>query len=170
MGLRHRARRLALQGLCCLDVQGDHAMDLVRQFIDDSDEQPSALAAAHQLLTEAYTRRRDCDELLTRHAKHWDLSRLAMVDRNILRLAVSELRTAATPPKVVITEAIQLAREFSTSESSRFVNGVLDAVMRELQAARPQQPAPPQEPTEPPEPPNPQSDSSNPQSAIHNPQ
>jgi N utilization substance protein B len=141
-------------------------MDLVRQFIDDSDEQPAALAAAHQLLAEAYAHRRECDALLARHAKHWDLSRLALVDRNILRLAVSELHSAVTPPKVVITEAIQLAREFSTSESSRFVNGVLDAVMREIKAASPHPPAQPQET------PDPQSDSSpsNPQSEIRNPQ
>ncbi len=135
-------------------------MDLVRQFLDDSKEQSPAVAAAHQLLAEAFAHRSDCDELLARHAKHWDLSRLALVDRNILRLAVSELRAAATPPKVVITEAIQLAREFSTSESARFVNGVLDAVMKELQAAYEQQAAPSQEP---PEPPNPQSEIRNPQ-------
>jgi N utilization substance protein B len=144
-------------------------MDLVRQFIDDSDEQPPALAAAHQLLAEAYAHRGDCDELLTRHAKHWDLSRLAMVDRNILRLAVSELRGRQTPPKVVITEAIQLAREFSTSESPRFVNGVLDAVMREIQGASPQQAAPGQEPTEPPVSPSPQSGIQDPKSEIRNP-
>jgi len=138
-------------------------MDLVRQFLDDSKEQPPAIAAAHKLLVEAFARRSDCDELLARHAKHWDLSRLALVDRNILRLAASELRLGQTPPKVVITEAIQLAREFSTSESPRFVNGVLDAVMREVQAAPPQRAGPPQEPTEPPASPNPQSEIRNPQ-------
>lgn len=148
-------------------------MDLVRQFIDDSDEQPSALTAAHQLLTDAFTHRADCDELLARHAKHWDLSRLALVDRNILRLAVSELRGGLTPPKVAITEAIHLAREFSTSESARFVNGVLDAVMKELQASPEQASDSPQVPPEPPAPPNPQPARRSPGeggSTIHNPQ
>ena len=118
MNPRHRARRLALQGLCCLDVQGEHVMDLLEEFLRDSREQPRAIAAA--------------DELLARHARHWELPRLALVDRNILRLAAHEMRSGAAPPKVVITEAIRLAREFSTAESPRFVNGVLDAVAREI--------------------------------------
>lgn len=144
MSSRHRARRLALQGLCCLDVQGEGAAELVRQFIDDSDEQPATLAAAHELLTVALACRGDCDDVLARHAKHWDLPRLALVDRNILRLAVSEMRGGQTPPKVVITEAIRLAREFSTADSSRFVNGVLDAVLKEFQAdANPAEPGNP---------------------------
>ena len=74
-------------------------MDLVRQFLDDSKEQPPAIAAAHKLLAEAFARRSDCDELLARHAKHWDLSRLALVDRNILRLAASELRPDRRRPR-----------------------------------------------------------------------
>ena len=149
---------MALQGLCCLDVQGERAMDLVRQFIDDSDEQPSALTAAHKLLDSAFAHRAESDELLARHAKHWDLSRLALVDRNILRLAASELRDRQTPPKVVITEAIYLAREFSTSESARFVNGVLDAVMRELGSdlSSADEPSPPAD--ENPAPPDPNSE------------
>jgi N utilization substance protein B len=132
---RHRARRLALQGLCCLDAQGPKGADLVHEFIADSREPAHILDAARRLLDEAYADREACDELLARHARHWDLSRLAMVDRNILRLAAHELRFAKAPPKVVITEAIRLAREFSTAESPRFINGVLDAVAREIREA-----------------------------------
>ena len=128
----HRARRLALQGLCCLDAQGAKAVPLVHEFIADSREPDETLRVAGQLLTEAYADSPACDELLARHAHHWELNRLAMVDRNILRLAVHELRGALAPTKVVITEAIRLAREFSTAESPRFVNGVLDAIARDL--------------------------------------
>ncbi len=110
MKQHHRARRLALQGLCCLDVQGDGAAGLVRQFIDDSTEQPETLAGARELLEATVARRAECDEVLARHAKHWDLSRLALVDRNILRLAVTEMRSGKTPPKVAITEAIRRAQ------------------------------------------------------------
>jgi len=74
----------------------------------------------------------DIDDLLVRHARHWELSRLALVDRNILRLGVCELRRGRTPLKVVISEALRLAQEFSTAESPRFVNGVLDAVAKEI--------------------------------------
>ncbi|MCD6304503.1 MAG: transcription antitermination factor NusB [Planctomycetes bacterium] len=130
MRFDHRARRLAIQGLCCLDVQGDRAMELVGEFIDDSRLPPAVLRAARRMLEHAWADRAACDELLARHARHWDVDRLALVDRNILRLATHELRFAKAPPSVVITEAIRLAREFSTSESPRFVNGILDAVAR----------------------------------------
>ena len=119
-----------MQGLCCLDVQGDKAIGMVNHFIDDSDEDKGILYSAHKLLDETSASREDCDRVLARHAKHWDLPRLALVDRNILRLAVCELRGGVTPPKVVISEAIRLAKEFSTAESPRFINGVLDAVMK----------------------------------------
>ena len=129
---QHRARRLALQGLCCLDVQGEKVMDLVAEFIADSDEAPGMADAARELLLAAYRDRHDSDEILTRHSKRWGLDRLAMVDRNILRLAVWELRTQGTAKKIIINEAILLAKEFASAESPRFVNGVLDAVAKRV--------------------------------------
>lgn len=132
MSRRHRARRLALQGLCCLDVQGPGAQELVDQFIDDSREDEQTLRQGRELLDQAVQDREQCDAILLRHARNWELSRLALVDRNILRLAVAEMRLGRTPHKVAIVEAIKLAQEFSTAESPRFVNGVLDAVAREI--------------------------------------
>jgi transcription antitermination protein NusB len=73
------------------------------------------------------------DRLLRRHAEHWKLERMAAVDRNVLRLALYELlHNPETPPAVVINEALELARRFSTAESVDFVNGVLDAVRKAL--------------------------------------
>lgn len=132
MGHRHRARRLAMQGLCCLDFQGQRAMDLVVEFINDSPEPPGTRDSAMQLIRRTFANAQQIDQILSKHATHWDLSRLALVDRNILRLAVEELLLGSTPPKVVITEAIKLAKEFSSSESPRFINGVIDSVVREL--------------------------------------
>ena len=132
MSQPHRARRLALQGLCCLDAQGSRVFDLVDLFIDDSKEMPETAAAARRMLHEVFADRDKCDSLLAPHAHHWELGRLAMVDRNILRLAVYELRSGRAPVKVVIAEALRLAKEFSTTESPRFVNGVLDSVAKEL--------------------------------------
>ena len=129
-----RVRRLALQALCCLDVQGDSAMELACSFIADSRESADTITAADDLLRHAYASREESDQWLIRHAKHWDLKRLALVDRNILRLAVHEMLSGQTPPKVAIAEALRLAQEFSTAESPRFVNGILDAVYKELRA------------------------------------
>ena len=128
----HRARRLALQGLCCLDVRGERGRELVEAFLADSEEPPETIAAARELLAAAWAGRPACDEFLARHARNWELSRLALVDRNILRLAACELRAGKTATKIVISEALKLAQEFSTSESPRFVNGVLDAVARQI--------------------------------------
>jgi N utilization substance protein B len=123
---------LVLQGLCCLDVQGRKAWDLVIDFVDDSRESPETVSMARELLERAYADREACDELLARHAHHWELGRLALVERNILRLATCELRDGSTPFRAVISEAIALAKEFSSAEGPRFVNGVLDAVAREI--------------------------------------
>ena len=121
-----------MQGLSCLDAQGLDARELVIAFIEDSREAPEVVSGAKAMLIGALADRDQADGILSRHARHWDLSRLAMVDRNILRLAIHEMLSGQTPPKVAITEAIKLAKEFSSAESPRFVNGVLDAVVREL--------------------------------------
>ena len=105
---------------------------MVFAFIDDSKESDETVAAARKLVREAFDDREECDRIMVRHARHWELSRLAVVDRNTLRLLICELRARRTPPKVAISEALKLAREFSTADSPRFINGVLDAVVKEL--------------------------------------
>ena len=122
------------------------SLDLVRDFIMDSDDPLDTRVTAREFLDGALSDRDACDELLSRHAKHWSLSRLALVDRNILRLAVHELRQGQSPRKVIINEALVLAQEFSTTESPRFINGVLDAVARELGPAGGEEPPPPSQP------------------------
>ena len=72
------------------------------------------------------------DELLAKHAENWRLDRMAAIDRAILRLAIAELRGGDTPPKVVINEAVELAKKFSSEDSAGFVNGILDAVHKAL--------------------------------------
>jgi len=121
-----------LQGLCCLDAQGPKVADLVDQFIADSGEPEETIRTARKMLRRAFDLLPRTDRILARHTRDWDLQRLATVDRNILRLAVAELLGGDTPFKVVIVEAIKLAREFSTAESPRFINGVLDSVAKKL--------------------------------------
>lgn len=132
MRRNYRARRLALQSLSCLDAQGNKVWNLVDDFIADSDETSEIISAARKITQEAFDRRVEADAILRRHARNWELERLAMVDRNILRLAVGEILSGEVPAKVAISEALRLAREFSTADSPRFINGVLDAVAREI--------------------------------------
>ena len=74
----------------------------------------------------------ELDGLIVQHAENWRLERLAAIDRAVLRLAIYELRTAETPPRVVLNEAVDLAKKFSSGDSGAFVNGILDAVHKTL--------------------------------------
>ena len=132
MAHHHRARRLALQGLCCLDVQGEGGLAGAVEFIAEGKDTPDTVAEAEHMLRAAYGARAEADELIDRESRHWRTNRMAMVDRNILRLAAWELMAGAAPRNVVIDEAVKLAKEFAAAESPRFVNGVLDAVARTI--------------------------------------
>jgi N utilization substance protein B len=118
--------------MCCIDVRGNTSWDLVETFIRDSHEKSMIVDSAIDLLKGSFDDRQTCDELLSRHAHRWELDRLALVDRNILRIATYEFRRGDVPFKIIISEALKLAREFSTAESPRFINGVLDAIAKEL--------------------------------------
>ena len=84
------------------------------------------------LFLKAFENQAEIDELIGRHAQHWRLERMAVVDRNVLRLSVGEFLYGETPQVVVIDQAIEIARKFSTDESTQFVNGILDSIKKEI--------------------------------------
>jgi N utilization substance protein B len=137
MTRRRKAREVALQFLYQLDLQGEsdpapHAAEFwARHPLDEDTRQ-----FADSMVRGVKAAQAKVDDIIARYTEHWDLDRMAVVDRNILRLAVYELgwRTE-TPPKVVINEAIEIAKKFGTRESGRFINGILDRVHRELRPA-----------------------------------
>jgi len=159
-GGRHRGREVALQVLYAIDLgrskaapsrgedaagdsipalglsyaqgQSDEVFDRV---VDHFVVPTSAKAFARELVSAVVMRAEELDELVGAHARNWRVSRMAAVDRNVLRLAVYELRDTDTPVAVVIDEAVDLARRFGSDTSPAFVNGVLDAVAREVRAA-----------------------------------
>lgn len=92
----------------------------------------SAIDFARELVAGVAARAAELDELVGQHARNWRVSRMAAVDRNVLRLAAYELRDTETPVAVVIDEAVDLARRFGSETSPSFVNGILDAVAREV--------------------------------------
>jgi len=131
---RHKARRLAVQVLCVLDVQGADAWPAVQRYLSDQQESPAVTEAARDLASNTFERRSFWDEQIAAVSERWDINRMGLVDRNILRLALYELTMPErTPVRVVLDEAIELAREFGTEESPAFVNGVLDAVRKRMQ-------------------------------------
>ena len=94
-----------------------------------------ALEFARQLVTGVVSRLPELDGLVSLHARNWRVSRMAVVDRNVLRLGAYELRDTETPVAVVIDEAVDLARRFGSDRSPSFVNGVLDAIAKEVRSA-----------------------------------
>jgi N utilization substance protein B len=89
-------------------------------------------AFANKLFEGAAKDADELDALIVQHAQNWRLERMAIIDRAVLRLAIYELRIAETPPKVVLNEAVDLAKKFSSEDAGAFVNGILDAVNKAL--------------------------------------
>jgi N utilization substance protein B len=137
-GTRREGREAALQILYFWEVgraEPDAAIEAY--FSEHAPEADEAVVTfATDLVVGTVADLADLDPIIAQHSEHWRLDRLAVIDRLILRMAVWELRRGdGTPAPVVINEAIELARRFSTPDSVRFVNGVLDSVRREIAAA-----------------------------------
>ncbi len=133
MSSRRKARELALQMLFQQDLNKVAAEEVVELFWEIHPADPENREFAELLFKATHENRSHIDELIRRHAQHWRLERMAAVDRSVLRLAVSEFLYTETPHVVVIDEAVEIARRFSTAESSQFVNGILDAIREEME-------------------------------------
>jgi len=127
MRKRTRARELALQFLYQVDLIGEDTLRDLEEFLAAESKEPEVRRFASDLVRGTWSGRVEIDELIRKIAKNWDLHRMAALDRNILRMAIYEMRHAdAAPPKVVINEAIELGKRYSTQHSGKFVNGILD--------------------------------------------
>ena len=133
---RHRAREAALQILYQWEIGGravEKAADtfFTRQWPDVEEPADDLRAFATQLAVETVDRLSDADRLIAETARRWRPERMAVLDRLILRMAICEmLRSGEPPPAVVINEALELARTFTTEESVKFINGMLDAIRK----------------------------------------
>jgi N utilization substance protein B len=127
MGRRRQAREIALQALYLVDVAGSSlgvAFDSVNRGFPEDEK---TLDFARSLLQGTADRQEELDSRIAATAANWSLKRMAAVDRNILRLACYELSyESATPVGVIIDEAIEIARKYSTEDSTKFINGILD--------------------------------------------
>ena len=133
MGGRRKGRELALQMLFQWDLSKDSFHNVRRTFWTlHSESEEEVRAFADRLVEGTVEHIETIDVLLARHAEHWRISRMAVVDRNVLRVATYELLyETQTPPAVVINEALEVARKFSTSESIHFINGILDSIRKD---------------------------------------
>ena len=148
MGRRRLAREIALQALYVADVSRTPAEEafaiVTRREGGDADEE--TLSFARDLALGAMGRVEELDAIIQARAENWAMNRMAAVDRNVLRLAAFELTARPdTPLGVVIDEAIEIVRKYSTEEATRFVNGILDALkaLREQPKPKAKKPAKP---------------------------
>lgn len=132
MSLRTKAREFAMQMLFQWDMSQQDPVKLEAKFWKSAKAADQTRAFANQLFEGAAKDRAALDEIIQKHCENWRFERLAAIDRAILRLAIHELSAADTPAKVVLNEAVEMAKKFSSEDSSAFVNGVLDSVHKSL--------------------------------------
>jgi transcription antitermination protein NusB len=132
VSLRTKSREYAMQMLFQWDISQQDFGKLEKKFWKGARATPSTQDFANSLFEGAASAVSSLDEIIAKHSENWRIERLPAIDRAILRLAVFELRGKQTPPKVVLNEAIELAKKFSAEDSAPFVNGVLDAVRKSL--------------------------------------
>lgn len=126
MGVRRDGREAAVQFLYLRDLNGDSNLEAFYKFRGLS---PSARRFCGTLIDGAGKKQAEIDEVIRKNTQNYELSRISVVDRNVLRIALYEMfHCPETPPVVAINEAIEIAKKYSTEESGRFVNGVLDQV------------------------------------------
>ena len=140
MAARHRSRRRALQVLFEWDMRGEPIDGAITHYYEtlyseESEKKPKRDKFMEELARGTAANAERIDKEIEAKSEHWRLKRMPVVDRNILRMAIYELSQQAVPAPVVIDEALELARQFSSDESLSFINGVLDAIHRQTQAA-----------------------------------
>lgn len=138
MAARHRSRRRALQLLFEWDMRGGAIDAAIAHFYDtlyseegEGQTRPKRDKFMEDLARGTAANAAEIDKQIESKAANWRLERMPVVDRNVLRLAIYELREQATPAPVIIDEALELARQFSNDEAIPFINGILDAISRQ---------------------------------------
>src|SRR5580700_1714296 len=137
MTLRRKSREFALQMLFEWDMTHKKTARVRQSFWKSAKAAESTREFADQLFEGAVAEADATDQLVAKLSENWKLERLAAVDRNILRLAIYEIRFGTAPVKVVIDEALELAKKFSSADSPAFLNGILDAASKSVEAPHP---------------------------------
>ena len=134
MSTRREAREKVMQALYARELSGDEVKHVIRHVIEPTlAGTPAAVDFATKLFLRTLDGRAELDEMIDGHTKNWELSRIALIDKIVLRMAITEFLTFEDiPPKVTINEAIEVAKRFSTPRSGQFINGILDAVLADL--------------------------------------
>lgn len=137
-GTRHKARECALQMLFAFDMAGGEAATLIRDYwneLGDTSIDDKTRDFANKLVSGTIEKIKAIDDVIRTRAEHWRIERMAIVDRNVLRLAVFEFSHHDTPDNVAITEALEVTRRFSSFEATQFINGILDGIKQDNESS-----------------------------------
>ena len=136
MGARRKARELALQMLYQHDMSGNAPEMIVSTFEDLQKSKPNTREFATKIFKGTVDNLPKIDEMIVQQADNWRIERMAVVDRNIIRMSIYEfLYENDTPKLVIIDEAIEIAKRFGTQKSSQFINGILDGILKRYNLA-----------------------------------
>jgi N utilization substance protein B len=133
VSLRTKSREFAMQMLFQWDMSQQEFTKLETRFWKSAKAADKTRAFANKLFEGAAKEVATLDEIIGKHCENWRFERLAAIDRAILRLAIHEMNASDTPAKVVLNEAVDLAKKYSSEEAGAFVNGVLDSAHKSLQ-------------------------------------
>ncbi|HSP06997.1 MAG TPA: transcription antitermination factor NusB [Acidobacteriota bacterium] len=138
--MRRKAREYAVQALYALDLNPQPVHDFLKIFWEMNPCRESVQEYATTLIRGTVKNEKEIDALIAAHSSNWKIDRMAVTDRNILRLGTFELlEEPSVPSSVVINEAIEIAKKFGTTDSATFINGVLDSIHHDLERKEPRQ-------------------------------
>jgi len=133
MGKRRKARELVLKSLYSWEISGDKPEEVLNDLLSKAKLDPSSKLFSARLFKKVIENQKKIDEMIKENVQHWDFSRIAVIDKNILRMGICEfLYLEDIPVKVSLDEAIELAKKYSSEDSGSFVNGVLDAIVKKI--------------------------------------
>jgi len=133
MGKRRSSRELALKFLYQFELNGGDLDEQIKLFFERNSSREDVKIFMKDLVVSLLDKVKEIDEIIQKFSDHWVLDRMAVIDRNILRMGTCELLFGfSTPPKVVINEAIDIAKKYGNEDSPEFINGILDKVYKEI--------------------------------------
>ena len=133
MGKRRSSRELALKFLYQFELNGEDLDEQIKLFLERNSSQEDVANFMKELVVSLIDKMEEIDEIIQKFSDHWILDRMTVIDRNILRMGTCELLfNFSTPPKVVINEAIDIAKKYGNEDSPEFINGILDKVYNEI--------------------------------------
>ena len=139
MGNRRLSRELVIQFLYLTEMNEGEVTSQLESFWENNSCEKDVQSFTEDILNDIFDHKKEIDARLEKYSDNWTLSRMTVIDRNLLRMAASELMYSKTvPPKVAIDEAVEIAKKYGAEDSPNFINGILDRILKELKPDIPQ--------------------------------